>query len=84
VLYHHERWDGSGYPHGLQGDAIPIEGRLLAVVDAYDAMTSDRSYRPGRPPAEAVQELLRVSGTQLDPQVVQAFIAALRRETPPG
>lgn len=74
VLSHHERWDGRGYPNGLAGEDIPLSARIFAVVDTYDAMTSDRPYRAARPHAAAVEELLRVSGAQLDPMVVAVFL----------
>ena len=74
VLYHHERHDGSGYPHGLKGEDIPHPGRLLAVVDTIDAITSDRPYRKGRSIAEAIEEIRRNSGTQFHPEVVDAII----------
>jgi len=74
VLSHHERWDGRGYPNGLAGETIPLSARIFAVVDTYDAITSDRPYRPARGHAEAIEELRRVAGTQLDPRVVQAFL----------
>lgn len=80
ILYHHENWDGNGYPHGLKGENIPREGRLLAIVDAYDAMTSDRPYHAGLSAAEAVVELRRSSGIYFDPEMVKAFIATLRGE----
>src|SRR4051812_33658165 len=73
---HHERIDGSGFPDSLRGDQIPLEARIVAVVDAYDAMTTNRAYRPSRPPAEAVQELRRCAGVHFDPEVVEAFIRA--------
>jgi len=75
VLLHHERWDGGGYPCGLAGESIPIEARLLAVADAFDAMTSARPYRPTRPRQEAFAELERESGRQFDPAVVDAFLS---------
>jgi len=75
VLLHHERWDGNGYPCGLAGDSIPIEARLLAVADAFDAMTSARPYRPMRPREDAFAELEREAGKQFDPAVVEAFLA---------
>jgi len=78
VLYHHERWDGHGYPVGVEGDAIPWEARVLAVVDAFDAMTTDRSYRRAITEALAVSELERCAGTQFDPEVVHVFAAAWR------
>ena len=78
VLFHHERWDGDGYPHGLAGEAIPTEGRLIAVADAFDAMTSSRPYRPAQPVHAALAELDRCAGSQFDPLVACAFIAAWR------
>jgi putative two-component system response regulator len=75
VLLHHERWDGDGYPCGLSGESIPIEARLLAVADAFDAMTSERPYRARRPHEEALAELRRESGKQFDPAIVEAFLA---------
>jgi HD-GYP domain-containing protein (c-di-GMP phosphodiesterase class II) len=76
VLYHHERWDGRGYPTGRAGHAIPEEARVLAVADSFDAMTSDRPYRPALAAEEAVDELERCAGTQFDPAVVRAFVEA--------
>ena len=73
VRHHHERMDGSGFPDGLAGDAIPKVARIAAVVDAYDAMTTNRAYRPSRSPAEAMAELVRFSGRQFDADVVSAF-----------
>jgi len=73
VAEHHECWDGSGYPFGLRGEEISIGARILAVVDAFDAMISDRVYRKGRSYDEAVAELERFAGTQFDPVVVEAF-----------
>jgi diguanylate cyclase (GGDEF)-like protein len=77
VLAHHERPDGKGYPKGLRGTGIPLEARILAVADAFEAMTADRVYRPARPRAEALAELERHSGTQFDPMVVAAFLTAV-------
>ena len=79
ILYHHEQFDGSGYPHGLKGDNIPIQARLLAVVDTFDAITSDRPYRKGRSVAVALAEIQAHSGTQFDPEVVGAFMRAWSR-----
>jgi len=79
VLYHHERYDGAGYPDGLAGNEIPLDGRILAVVDAYDAMTSDRPYRPGMPPEKAQAILRDGAGTQWDAELVDAFFTALPR-----
>jgi HD-GYP domain-containing protein (c-di-GMP phosphodiesterase class II) len=72
----HERWDGAGYPDGLVGDEIPFGARVIAVCDAFDAMTSNRPYATARPPEAAIAELRRVAGTQFDPDVVEAFVAA--------
>ncbi len=77
VKYNHERWDGDGYPDGLQGDDIPLAARILSVADAYEAMTTDRPYRQGIGYAAAVAELRRCAGSQFDPQVVEAFLAAI-------
>jgi putative two-component system response regulator len=76
VRSHHERLDGGGFPDGLAGQLIPIEARIVAVVDAFDAMTTNRAYRPSRMPADAVQELQRCAGTHFDPDVVAAFVRA--------
>jgi diguanylate cyclase (GGDEF)-like protein len=73
----HERWDGSGYPDRLCGQEIPLGARIVSVCDAYEAMTSERSYRPAVPHDTACQELLRCSGTQFDPTVVEAFLAVV-------
>ncbi|WP_176759137.1 HD domain-containing phosphohydrolase [Alkaliphilus peptidifermentans] len=74
VLCHHERWDGKGYPRGLKENEIPVQARMIAIVDAYDAMISNRSYRAGMTYAEAVEELVRNSGTQFDPHLVIIFV----------
>ena len=74
VLYHHEKWDGSGYPKGLKEEEIPIKSRIIKVADAFDAMTNDRSYRKKMTQAEAISELQNCSGTDFDPQVVEIFI----------
>lgn len=76
VRSHHERMDGGGFPDGLRGDEIPQEARLVAVVDAFDAMTTSRAYRPSRTPDEAVTELRRCAGLHFDPEVVDAFETA--------
>ena len=75
VMQHQEKWDGSGYPTGLKGDAIVIGARIFHVVDTLDAMTSDRPYRKARPFADAREEIRRCAGTQFDPSVVDAFLA---------
>ncbi len=74
VLYHHERWDGTGYPTGRAGEEIPVEARVLAVADAYDAMTSNRPYRPALSRDEALAEVERCSGSQFDPAIVRVFL----------
>lgn len=79
VLYHHRRYDGGGYPGEPDGGGQPFSAAILAVADTYDAMTSDRPYRKGMPQAEAVAELKRVAGTQLNPEVVDAFLSILPR-----
>jgi diguanylate cyclase (GGDEF)-like protein len=79
VLHHHERWDGSGYPDGLKGREIPYFARLLAVADAFSAITLERPYRHRLPLADGYDELQRVAGTQLDPQLVEAFGRVVRR-----
>ena len=76
VQSHHERYDGSGYPHGLAGDRIPLNARIFAVVDTLDAMTSDRPYRAALPLAAVAAELQRRRGTQFDPEIVDLFLAA--------
>ncbi len=83
VLASHERPDGSGYPRGVEGDEIPIEARIIAVSDAYEAMTSDRVYRPAMGEAAARAELVRAGGTQFDPDVVAAFVRLVAREGTP-
>lgn len=76
VLHHHERWDGRGYPAGHAGERIPAEARILAVVDAFDAMTTDRPYRRALSEKAAIAELRRCAGTQFDPEVVDVFVEA--------
>jgi HD-GYP domain-containing protein (c-di-GMP phosphodiesterase class II) len=82
VLFHHEHWDGSGYPFGRRGDEIPLEARVLAVADAFDAMTSPRPYRPALPAREALAEIDRCAGTQFDPVVAGVFIELCHSEAP--
>ena len=77
VLYHHERLDGSGYPYGLKAEGIPVEARIVAVADTYDALTSDRPYRKACTEAEARRVLIEEAKTRLDPRAVAALLGAL-------
>ncbi len=79
IRHHHERYDGKGYPYGLAGESIPLEARILSVADSFEAMTADRPYRKALSDEQAVAEMLRCSGTQFDPAIVQAFLIALGR-----
>ena len=78
----HERWDGGGYPDGLAGEQIPVAARICAACDAFNAMTTDRSYRKALPLSVAIAELRDNAGTQFAPDVVDALIAVVARETP--
>jgi HD-GYP domain-containing protein (c-di-GMP phosphodiesterase class II) len=80
VAQHHEKWDGSGYPLGLRGEDIDIGARIFSVVDAFDAIISDRVYRKGRPYEQALEELEKYSGTQFDPAVIEAFKAVPKED----
>jgi diguanylate cyclase (GGDEF)-like protein len=82
VLHHHERWDGAGYPDGLSGEQIPLGSRIIFVTDAYDAMTSDRLYRPRRSSRAALAELERCAGSQFDPGIVAAFREEIEESSP--
>ncbi len=80
VAHHHERWDGKGYPYGLAGEQIPLLGRVLAVADAFSAMTLDRPYRAGMPLEAALAEVERGAGTQFDPELARLFIETMRNK----
>jgi HD-GYP domain-containing protein (c-di-GMP phosphodiesterase class II) len=77
IRHHHENFDGTGYPDGLAGEKIPLESRIMSVMDTFDAMTTNRPYRQGRSLDETVAEIKRCSGTQFDPGVVETFLASL-------
>ncbi|MFZ3086272.1 MAG: HD domain-containing phosphohydrolase [Candidatus Hydromicrobium sp.] len=77
VLSHHEWWDGSGYPQGLKGENIPLISRIISIIDAYDVMTHDRSYKKAVSKKESLEELKRCAGTQFDPKLVKIFIQVL-------
>jgi diguanylate cyclase (GGDEF)-like protein len=81
ILYHHERWDGSGYPSGLKGGRIPIISRILSIADAYDAMISNRPYKKGISKEKALKELGRCSGTQFDPYLVDKFFEIIKEKS---
>jgi diguanylate cyclase (GGDEF)-like protein/PAS domain S-box-containing protein len=82
ILYHHEQWDGYGYPTGLKGEEIPLPARILTVADAYDAMIEDRVYRQAMPKADALAEIRRCAGTQFDPDVARIFLALMEQAEP--
>ena len=82
VLHHHEHFDGSGYPHGIAGDRIPLHARILAVADAYDAMTTGRVYEPVHSQAQAFAVLREEAGAQFDPDIVECFIGAAEHDDP--
>ena len=74
ILYHHEKYDGSGYPKGLKGEEIPLVSRIIAIADAYEAMSSDRPYRKALPPEQVMEELINNEGTQFDPELLKVFV----------
>ena len=84
MRWSHERYDGAGYPDGVEGDEIPIGARIISVCDAYHAMISNRAYRAARSSDAAIAELRRCAGSQFDPVVVEAFCAALAESDKPA
>lgn len=80
VLYHHERYDGKGYPYGLKADGIPLEARIFSIADTLDAITSDRTYRKGKSFRDARNEIIKDSGTQFDPDIVEAFLTVSEKQ----
>ena len=79
ILYHHERWDGKGYPKGLKGEEIPLFARIISICDTFDVMTNERHYRKGKFTAdEALKEIKKCSGTQFDPNLVDLFISLFK------
>ena len=79
MLHHHERWDGNGYPFGLPGELIPLSARIVALADAYDAMTSKRPYKDPIPHREVVEHIRAGAGSQFDPDIAEAFFAVQDR-----
>ena len=79
ILCHHERWDGKGYPQGLSGEDIPLLSRVISVVDAFDAMTSDRPYRKALTRAVAITEISDNSGSQFDPEITSLFLTLVQK-----
>jgi HD-GYP domain-containing protein (c-di-GMP phosphodiesterase class II) len=86
AYYHHEWWDGSGYPSGLKGNNIPLSARVFAVVDVWDALLSDRPYRSAMKKPEVVKYIRSLSGKQFDPDVVEVFLTMIKEKAmkPPG
>jgi HD-GYP domain-containing protein (c-di-GMP phosphodiesterase class II) len=82
IRHHHERWDGAGYPDGLAGNDIPLLARIVSVVDAFDAMTSERAYRHAMSREESLAELLRNRGRQFDPSALDAFMEVMKKTEP--
>lgn len=80
ILYHHERWDGTGYPEGLIGKKIPLLSRIIALVDAYDVMTHDRPYSKAMNEEKALAEIIKFSGSQFDPELVEVFIELINKQ----
>ena len=83
VHHHHEYFDGSGYPHSLKGEQIPLGARIIAVADAYDTITSDRTYKKGRSAADALAELERCANAQFDARIVEIFVGVMQKQANP-
>ena len=79
-MHHHERFAGGGYPHGISGERIPLLGRLIAIADALDAMTTNRTYRSARPMSAALEEIARCAGTHFDPELAKVIVSIDRRK----
>jgi HD-GYP domain-containing protein (c-di-GMP phosphodiesterase class II) len=79
-LYHHEKWDGTGYPYGLKGEAIPLTARVFAVIDVWDALSSNRPYRAALDEASVLEHIKDQAGTHFDPQVVDKFLYILQQK----
>jgi HD-GYP domain-containing protein (c-di-GMP phosphodiesterase class II) len=77
---HHEKWDGSGYPRGLKGEQIPLAARIFSIVDVWDALRSDRPYRPAWPKEKTTEHIVQLSGSHFDPNVVELFINIMKSE----
>jgi HD-GYP domain-containing protein (c-di-GMP phosphodiesterase class II) len=77
---HHEKWDGTGYPRSLKGDQIPLAARVFAVVDVWDALRSDRPYRPAWPKEKTMEHIVQLSGSHFDPNIVELFINIMKSE----
>jgi len=82
ILYHHEKWDGTGYPEGLKGEAIPADARILAIADAFAAMTSARPYRDALCDEKVIKQLEQGAGEQFDPRLVEVFIGVIKASLP--
>jgi putative two-component system response regulator len=82
ALSHHERWDGTGYPVGLDGARIPLSGRIVAIADAFDTMVGERAYKESVPVAEALRQIAGATGRQFDPRLVDAFVTLMLRRDP--
>ena len=80
ILYHHERWDGDGYPEGLSGEEIPLLSRIITIVDAYDVMTTGRPYKDAMSKEEALEEIEECAGSQFDPELAEKFVEMIKSD----